>query len=244
MLTKKMFGFLLRILPPEQKRRLGADLGVLDMRESLRQLCRFGFIPKHVMDVGAFKGDWTRICLDIFPGAAIMCIEPQDAPQEELNKLASEHSNVKVIQTLLGRTERENVPFEEIGSGSSVLLNSRKEEKRSMTTINSLIESGLCKPPELLKLDVQGYELEVLEGYTHDFDACKVIQCEISLLPIVQGAPLLHEVVSYLYKRGFVMFDVDELIRAPSDGATWQIDALFCCVDSPLRTKRIWRRTA
>ena len=93
-----------------------------------------------------------------------------------------------------------------------------------MTTIDALIEGGECKPPELLKLDVQGYEIEVLEGWKKKFDDCQVIQIEISLLPIVQGAPLLHEVVEYLYKRGFVMFDVDELIRAPSDGAVWQIE--------------------
>ncbi len=62
MLTKKMFGFLLRILPPEQKRRTGVDLGAPDIRWSLMQLRRFGFIPKHVMDVGALKGDWTRTC--------------------------------------------------------------------------------------------------------------------------------------------------------------------------------------
>jgi len=91
-------------------------------------------------------------------------------------------------------------------------------------------------------LDVQGYEVEVLEGWTIGFDRCEVIQSEISLLPIVPKAPLLHEFVSYLYKRGFVMFDVDELIRAPSDGATWQIDAMFCRLDSYLRTERVWRK--
>jgi FkbM family methyltransferase len=210
----RLLGLLLRILPQGLQRRIGVHLGAADIRWSLMQLRRFGFIPRHIMDVGAFRGDWTRISLDIFPEATITCIEPQDAPQEELKKLAGKHSNVKVIQTLLGRSKRENVPFREIGSGSSVLLNSGEETKRPMTTIDALIEEGYCKLPQLLKLDVQGYELEVLEGYTHDFDACKVIQCEISLLPIVQGAPHLHEVVNYLHRRGFVMFDVDELIRA------------------------------
>jgi len=41
-----------------------------------------------------------------------------------------------------------------------------------------------------------------------------------------------------------VMFDVDELIRAASDGATWQLDALFCKINSPLRGERIWRTEA
>lgn len=241
MLIKKLFKFLLRILPSGQKRQLGVHLGAPDIQWSLKQLRGFGFAPDHIMDVGAYRGDWARNCIDIFPEATITCIEPQDKPQGELKKLASEHSNVKVIKTLLGRSIRDNVSFEEIGSGSSVLLNCGRGPKKPMTTIDSLIKSELCRPPELLKLDVQGYELEILEGYTRNFDVCQVIQCEISLLSIVHGAPLLHEIVNYLYSREFVMFDVDELIRAPSDGAIWQIDALFCRTDSPLRRERVWR---
>lgn len=236
-------GLFLKTLPEELRRRLSAHLGVPDVHWSLMQLRTFGFSPKHVLDVGAFKGDWTRICLDVYPEAFITCIEPQDLPHIELKKIAEEHQNIRIIQTLLGRSIRDSVQFEDIGPGSSVLIDSSKN-KRKMTTIDALIEDGYCKPPELLKLDVQGYEIEVLEGYTHNFYNCKVIQIEISLLPIVEGAPLLYDVVNYLYKRGFVMFDVDELIRAPSDGAVWQIDVLFCRPDSNLRTERVWRKEA
>jgi len=238
----RILGLLLRALPKDLKRRLGVHLGAPDVRWSLTQLRRFGFVPEHVLDVGAFKGDWTRICLNVFPDANITSVEPQDVAQEELKKLASEHPNVKVIQTLLGSSVRDNVPFDEIGSGSSILFNCQGKSTRPMTTINRLIENGVCKPPELLKLDTQGYELEILEGYTRDFDTCHVIQCELSLLPLVPGAPLLDEVVSYLHQRGFVMFDVEEIIHSPSDGAVWQIDALFCRIDSPLRMERTWRK--
>jgi FkbM family methyltransferase len=228
------------MLPRETKRRLGVNLGVPDLRWSLLQLRRFGFIPKHVMDVGAFKGDWTRACLDIFPEASISCIEPQDTVQQGLQKLMSKHSNVKVIKTLLGRSIREDISFEEIGSGSSVLLNCGRGIKKPMTTIDELVRNEEIEPADLIKLDVQGYEIEVLEGWSIGFDRCQVIQTEISLLPIVQGASLLYEVVSYLYGRGFAMFDIDELIRAPSDGTVWQIDAIFCRIESPLRNERVW----
>ena len=240
-LRTNILELILKILPEDFKRRLGVHLGVPDVRWSLMQLRRFGFIPNYVMDVGAFKGDWTRVCLDIFPEATITCIEPQETPQQELQKLASKHSNVKVIKTLLGRSIREDVSFEETGSGSSVLLNCGRGIKKPMTTIDELISTGGIEAPDLIKLDVQGFEVEVLEGWDKSFDHCKVIQIEISLLPIVQGAPLLCNAVDYLYKRGFVIFDVDELLRSPSDGAVWQIDAIFCRVDSPLRSERVWR---
>jgi hypothetical protein len=158
-----------------------------------------------------------------------------------LQGLPGKYSNVQVIQILLGGSKRDEIPFDEIGSGSSVLLSCGKGTTKPMTSIDALIDSGSCKPPDFLKLDVQGYELEILEGYKRNLDACHVIQCEISLLPIVQGAPPLHDVVEYLHEKGFVMFDVDELIRAPSNGAVWQIDALFCRFNSFLRSKRVWR---
>jgi len=236
-----MLRFVLRLIPSMGKKQLAIHLGAPDIQWSLKQLRGFGFAPNNIMDVGAFRGDWARICIDIFPKAAITCVEPQDAPYGELRKLADKHPNVKIVQTLLGRSEN-SAPFEEIGPGSSILSgNKETRSTKPMTTIDALVERGQCRPPELLKLDVQGYELEILEGYTRNFDCCQVIQIEISLLPIVKGAPVLYDVVSYLYKRGFVMFDVDELISAPSDGAVWQIDALFCHVDSPLRTDRVWR---
>ncbi len=241
---KSALGLLLKILPPEWKRRLGTHLGVPSVRWSLMQLKRFGFTPFHTMDVGAYKGDWARICTEIFPEAQITCVEPQNEVQGLLQELSDNHPNVRVLQALLGPHIKDSVPFDEIGPGSSIFLSTESGTGTRMETIDHLIESGICKPPELLKLDVQGYEIEILEGYKKYFNSCQVIQCELSLLPLVPGAPLLHEVMTYLHERHFVMFDIEELIQAPSDGSVWQIDALFCRMDSPIRTQRTWEKRA
>jgi FkbM family methyltransferase len=239
-LRLKVLRQLLRGLPPTLRDRLSIHLGKPDVYWSLSSLRRLGFLPRFSMDVGAYVGDWTRVCLNVFPETIITCVEPQDALQADLKKLTARHANVRAIKTLLGRQTREGVPFADKGPGSSVLLPSPEGSKSSMTTIDDLIDSGLCEAPELLKLDAQGYEMEILKGYAHHFDACKVIQCELSLLPLVPGAPLLHHMVAYLRERGFVMFDIDELIHGPHDGAVWQIDAIFCQVDSPQRSQRFW----
>lgn len=237
-----ILGKLLGTLPGETKRRLGVHLGVPDLRWSLFQLRKFGFAPQHVMDVGAFQGEWAKACVSLFPRADILCVEPQECQQAALRALADGCRNIRLIQTLLGSRELDGVPFRDTGSGSSVLFGAPgNSPTRAMTTIDTLIASGICAPPQFIKLDVQGYELEVLEGWQSGFEMCQVIQCEISLIPIAPGAPLIDEVVSYLAGRGFVMWDVTELIRAPSDGAVWQIDALFCRRESALRTDRRWR---
>lgn len=238
---RKILELLFATIPCTWKKRLGVYLGVPDLRQSLMQLRRFGFSPKTVIDVGAFHGDWTRICLEVFPKTEITCVEPQEQAQSILSEVASAHTNVRVIQTLLGKEASDSVPFAEEGPGSSVLRNGLKRSRRPMTTLDNLIETGVSNPPQLVKLDVQGYEIEVLEGYTRYFHSCEVIQCELSLLPLVTDAPLLDDVVSYMRQRDFVIFDIEEIIQAPSDDAVWQIDALFCRKDSPLRTERVWR---
>ncbi|MBP1731652.1 MAG: hypothetical protein H6Q55_2081 [Deltaproteobacteria bacterium] len=239
-LRHKVSAGLMSSIPISVRRRVGVHLGRPDSGWSLSLLRRLGFSPRSTMDVGAFLGNWARICLSVFPKTKLTCIEPQDARQKDLQELAEQHPNVRILQVLLGRQERCDVPFAEIGPGSSVLLPSSGETSKQMTTIDHLIETRVCEAPELLKLDVQGYEMEVLEGYTRHFDACQVIQCELSLLPLVPGAPLLHDIVAYLKSRDFVMCDIDEIIHSPGDGAVWQVDALFCRIDSPLRTERAW----
>jgi FkbM family methyltransferase len=240
-LRNKALGLSLCAIPQTVKQKLAICLGAPHVSWSLWQLKSFGFIPSHVADIGAYQGEWARTCLKIFPTAHITCVEPQQASLPYLEALVKEHLNINVMHCLLGRSCQENVPFDETGSGSSVLLKSQTKNTRPMRTLDHLIDEGFCQPPELLKLDVQGYEIEVLEGFTKHFSACKVIQCELSLLPLVEGAPLLDEAIAYLNHRGFIMFDMDELIRSPSDGAVWQIDAIFCRADSPLRNQRRWR---
>jgi FkbM family methyltransferase len=234
-----LFGLALRIVPKEAKRRLGVRLGVPDIRWSLRKLRELGFYPGPVMDVGAFQGDWARICLDIFPESVITCIEPQHSVQEQLRSLAARNPNIRVVQTLLGREPKAHVPFVEDGPGSSLFHNRAGAKSSPMMTIDALIDKGISLPPEFLKLDVQGYELEILKGFIRHFEACQVIQCELSLLPLHPEMPLLHEAISYLHQRGFFLFDLEEIIRG-RDGVVWQLDALFCRMDSPLRRKRVW----
>jgi FkbM family methyltransferase len=242
MAAREALQILLHLLPREWKRRLGVYLGCCDLNWSLEQMKRFGFMPRNVLDVGAFQGEWAKSCLKVYPQAHIMCIEPQEDAQSKLRGLARQHPNLKVIQTLLGSQVSPHIPFQEIGSGSSVLLHPYGNvSTKPMTTIDQLIFGKWLDPPELVKLDVQGYEKEVLKGWVRGFEKCQVIECEISLLPLVTGSPLLPEIIEYLQMRDFVIFDITELIRSPSDGTVWQIDALFCRKDSPLRTDRVWR---
>lgn len=238
---RRALSVLLSTFPDGLRNRLAVHLGRPDLRYSLLQLRQFGFKPKHILDGGAYHGDWTRQCLEIWPEATIACAEPQQSAQVELSKLAEENGpRVRPIHCLLGPEDRDAVPFCDAGTGSNLFTARGADYTCAMWRIDSLIDRGL-EPFDFVKLDVQGYELRVLEGFDIYLEHCEVLQLELSLLPLVKGAPLITEMIAYLNQRGFLLFDIDELIRAPSDGAVWQLDALFCRDGSPLRLERHWR---
>lgn len=97
------------------------------------------------------------------------------------------------------------------------------------------------RSPDLLKLDVQGYELEVLKGAEQSLPHIRVILAEVNLLDIHQNVPLLAEIVSWLNERDWVAYDICGLTRRPLDRALWQADFIFVPRHSPLRTDKRWQ---
>lgn len=56
-----------------------------------------------------------------------------------------------------------------------------------------------------LKLDTQGFDLEVLKGARESLDTISGLQSEMSVLPIYDGMPKYGDVIAYLEQRGFVI---------------------------------------
>jgi FkbM family methyltransferase len=193
------------------------------------------------MDVGAFHGGWTETFLRVFPDTAVTCVEPQPKAFAILKQRMAGREQVCVMNALLGAECRDAVPFEAKGPGSSVLQSTGAASEVRMQTLDAVCKGEAGRSPDYLKLDVQGFELEVLKGGTACLETCRFVQCELSLLPLVPGGPLAADVMSHMKAIGFVLFDVEEFIRAPSDDAIWQVDVIFCREDDPLRVERRWR---
>jgi hypothetical protein len=102
-----------------------------------------------------------------------------------------------------------------------------------MITLDSYCETRGIKP-DFLKIDVQGYELEVLKGAQESLRNIEVILTEVNYLEVYQGAPLAAELIGWLSKREFVLYDVVNFMRRPLDKALWQSDMIFVRLSSPL----------
>jgi FkbM family methyltransferase len=79
----------------------------------------------------------------------------------------------------------------------------------------------------LLKLDVQGSEKRVLSGGLETLDQVPLIECELSLVPLYEGQPLLTEMLELLGSLGYVMVWLEREFTDPRTGQLLQINGLF-----------------
>lgn len=233
-----------KLLPERFKRRIKLACGVPDTEDCLTHLKRCGFSPSAAIDVGAYSGEWTRTLLRLFPSTRVLMIEPQDVKKAELEMLCSSHSGLALATVLLGPKVAEHVGFYEGDTASSVLQDANHDSPPSrvlpMTTLDIVIEEKKFPAPDFIKLDVQGYEIEVLKGASRALKSAQVVLMEVNLIPINRGAPLVHDAVGYMADRGFRVYDVGTFFRRPYDNSLWQMDVFFARPSSPLNASTRW----
>jgi FkbM family methyltransferase len=78
-----------------------------------------------------------------------------------------------------------------------------------------------------LKLDTQGYELEVLHGASAVLGAIVLVEAELSLLPTYEAGPLFGDVVAFLAEHGFVPIAFEGVLDDVETGEMLQADAIF-----------------
>lgn len=78
-----------------------------------------------------------------------------------------------------------------------------------------------------LKIDTQGYEMPVLVGAAESLEHISIINVELSLTPLYEGAAPCEDVIAYLSERGFEMWDFTPVFRDPACGRLLQGDGLF-----------------
>ncbi len=211
---------------------------------ALERLAARGFSPAHILDVGAYRGDFARECLRLWPHARISCFEPLEARAAEIEAIARMHANVHLHRCLVGATVRDRVALNEAETASSVLAewqpNQFRTSEHRMETLDHILASAAGPAPDFLKIDVQGYELEVLKGAEQARRPLQAILTEVNLLDIHQDVPLLDELVAWCAARDWVTYDVAGLTRRPLDSALWQVDLIFVPRSSPWRADKRW----
>ena len=238
-LWKRLFKTSMQLIPAE----FLATHGVSSMWWSIQNLKSLGYHPNTVVDVGAYKGEWTTNVLNTFSESKFLMIEAQPKLKEHLQKIAGKNNNVIFESTLVGSTENDMKEFTVMKTGSSVFEQThegkaeRSKVKLNTKTLDSIVNEHQLKGDFFLKMDVQGYEIEVMKGAEELLKNTPVILLEASLLNYNSGAPLVDEIVSFLKDKGYLLFDICEFHRKSEDGVLNQVDLIFAKKDWSVRRK-------
>lgn len=168
--------------------------------------------------------------------------EAQTKKEAFLKSVVNQNPAVQYAIELLGSNDGEEVCFIESETGSHVMQDNVGITKanRITSSLDTLIEKNHWPLPDFLKLDVQGFELEVLKGGSNALKSAEFCLLEITILNLGGGAPLLLEVINFMSEYQFQAYDISQFIRRPFDKALWQIDMLFIKNDSKFITNKRW----
>lgn len=212
---------------------------IASVESSLRNMRALGFRPAQIVDVGAYIGGWTKMVKSIFPEAKVLMIEAQTRRENDLRQVCAQFQGDVTYQiSLLGAESRNRVQFYELETGSSVMFEQssipRSTAEYPMRPLDSVSREAGFEKVDFLKLDVQGYELEVLKGAQSTLQNAQAVLMEVSLMGVNKGAPLVNEVLQFMAERNFRVYDICSFIRRPLDNALWQSDLIFLRADSAL----------
>ncbi len=227
---------LLRLLPEPAFRR-GLRFGVgaaLEHRPALEPL-RFAA----VVDIGANVGQFSLLARALNPAARILAFEPLPAAAARYRRVFARDAGVTLFQAAVApRRGSATMHVSAAPDSSSLLPITRRQVERFPGTREigqTAVETGplghyLARadlpPPALLKIDVQGFELEVLRASAPLLDAFARVYVEASFEELYAGQALVAEVAGFLDEHGFEEVGRFNLALAP-DGSPVQADFLF-----------------
>lgn len=170
---------------------------------------------KTVVDIGANRGQFTLLTRLLFPEASIFAFEPLSGPGAVFMRLFADDKAIKLRNVAIG--DKAGVAQINVMSrdDSSSLLQPAALQTDIFGTDQSAVQTiavqrladvldrSCLSGPALMKIDVQGFELEVLRGSSEMLDLFDVILVECSYVELYKGQALASDVVSWLAARGF-----------------------------------------
>ena len=195
-----------------------------------------------ILDVGANKGQTAKKYRALFPAAEIYCFEAFPDSIAALQAQFREDSKIHVVPKAVAREKGVATFYVNEFDATNSLLPRPASDRRyypktagpketiqvEMISLDEFLQANKVSTVDILKMDIQGGELNALHGAERLLKAgtASLIFAEITFIPHYEGAPLFHEIWSYLSKFGYSLFDIYDLHRA-TNGQIRYGDALF-----------------
>lgn len=194
----------------------------------------------YIVDIGANKGQFTLAALkNIGSDVEINAFEPQVSESGIFESLFRGLNNVKLFQVAIGpeasmvpmniSRSRDSSSLLKIGPLQTGLYPGTEKiatEWVQVAPLVNFISPGFSGAVSLLKIDVQGFELGVLEGCEALLSEFDYIYCECSYVELYEGQGLAYDVIQEVGKHSFYLLGVYNTSYR-DDGVAIQSDLLF-----------------
>lgn len=233
---KQLLGkFGLRLTSSRRRYQLGD--AVMHLRDR-------GINPQTLVDVGVAWG--TNELYNPFPDAALLLVEPNPQWKNYIERILQTRTGDAVFAAA-GAEESEVTLYIWRGAeGSSSIFHSNIAENGvadpvnvSVKRLDDICHQMKCKPPYLVKIDVQGAEAEVIKGMGGIINETEAIIVETSLFAD-ETAPDFGQILSMMDDYNWKLYDIVGTHYRPRDAALAQFDAIFVPSVGKIRNSNSW----
>jgi FkbM family methyltransferase len=203
------------------------------LRVFFTNLKAIGFVPKHIIDVGANHGTWTREVLQYFPKANYSLIEPQSWLQPSFQDILDVNPSIKYYPVGVGADEGV-FQFTIADRDDSCSFRYTKSEAKaagfeqvelSVETLNNIVVKSDFPFPDIVKIDAEGLDIEVLKGADALFGKTEIFLVEAAVVN-KNLKNSCFEVIKFMETNGYTLFDITELNR-PFGNCLWLMELVF-----------------
>ncbi len=204
-----------------------------------------GFNAKHIVDIGANHGTWTREALLYFPEAHYTLLEPQYWLKDSIKDLLDSNHRIKFHGVGAGKT---NGTFKftvaSRDDSSSFAYSAEDAQKEGLkqidipvVTLNTLLENSEIPLPDIIKIDAEGLDIEVLSGASNFFGKTEIFLVEASV--VCKGFNnTVQNMINFMDERGYNLFEITDLNRPFEPRVLWLVELAFVRKGGILDTKK------
>jgi FkbM family methyltransferase len=171
-----------------------------------------GLDLRTIVDVGANRGQYSLFCRSLFPEAKIIAFEPIAGPAEKFSAVLPE---VPLHRYAISDTDGSTtINLHQLDVGASFLplgedqIGTQTIETRRLDTF---LKANDITADALLKIDVQGCEDRVINGASGILHRFRYIVCEVAFFPMLEGQPLVHQIIDLMRAHGFTVRGINEV---------------------------------
>lgn len=213
-------------------------------KSRMENMISTGFTANCIVDGGAAVGMWSLAISALFPGSQIVAIEPNVKVLPEAKKNLEGLTPAVIIEECALADTVGEAEFNIFSSDDGTRMEASSLKDHVQSTAEKLkvkldTLDNICKKhqlsPNLIKLDLQGGELDALKGAREVLKTTEVVISEFGCLPAYIDRTTPNDLLQIMYEHDFCLYDIIDFLYRPYDNALAGGDFIFVKNGSDLK---------